>query len=100
MPVGPGVTFLHERTQSGRCGVKNIHLMLRYHFPETIEVGIVGNTFEDDTGSLIGEWSVHDVAVPRHPADVSRTPVDITRSIVEDVLVSDRHLDQIPTSRM
>src|SRR5215813_1704978 len=96
----PGVSFFHQRTQGGRRGIENIDLVFRYYFPETAEVGIVGNTLEHDTGGPVGQRTVNDVTVTSHPADVCRAPVNVTRSVVEDVLVRHGHVDQITASGM
>src|SRR5256885_6428275 len=93
---GPSISFFHERTQSSRRGVENIDLVLRHNFPETTEVGIVGDALEHDTGGPVGQGTVHDIAVTGYPADVSRTPIDITWPIVEDVFVSHGYMDKVP----
>ena len=48
--------------------------------------GVVGRALVHDRGGAVGERPVDDVAVPGHPADVGRAPVDVgVRLEVEDV---------------
>ena len=64
--------------------VKNRDLIFFDDFPESILSRMVRSTFIHHTRSPISQNSVYDVAMPRHPADISRTPVDIIFFKIKD----------------
>src|SRR5438270_4360987 len=69
--------------------------MLVDDLPEPGRVGVVGHALEDQRGRAIGEWSVHDVAVPGDPTDIGGAPIDFALTIVEHVFVRHRSIDEV-----
>ena len=85
----------HQRTDGGRRGVEDVDLMLVDDLPEAAHRRIVRNALEHQGRRAVGERSVDDVGVTRHPADVGGAPVDVALVVVEDVLVRHRRKDEI-----
>ncbi len=84
-----GFARAHQRADGGRRGVEDVDLVLVAHFPEAGRSRIVRHALEHHRGGAVGQRSVDDVAVPGHPADVGRAPVDVAVLIVEHALMGD-----------
>src|SRR5262249_496499 len=94
------VATLHQRADSGWCGVDDVDLVLAAHFPKARGGRIVRDTFEHHRDGTVGKRAVDDVAVAGHPADVSGAPVDVALVIVEYVLVCHRRVNQVAGGRV
>ena len=73
-PVGAP---LHERADGRRRGVEDRDAVALDDRPEAILLRPVGRAFVHHHRRAVGQRSVDDVAVPGHPADVRRAPVDV-----------------------
>jgi hypothetical protein len=100
---------LHERPDGGGSGVQLGHAVALDDVPQPVlRPAVAGAVTELGPGGVrcslvehrrgaVGEGSIDDVAVPRHPADVGGAPVDVlVRTEVEDDLVGERHLGEVP----
>ena len=76
----------HEGTDRRRCGVEDRDAMPFAHIPHAIPVRPVRRAFVQHAGGAIGEWSVHDVGVSRHPADIGGAPEHIVVLEVKHLL--------------
>src|SRR6185503_6326588 len=83
---GPSFAPLDKRTDRSRSSVEHIHAMALDHAPETIWLGPVWRAFVHQNRSAVREWTINDVAVARHPADVGGAPVKILVFEIEDPL--------------
>ena len=92
---------LHERADRGGRGVEDRHAVLLDDLPEPVVSGVVRHAFVHDLGGTVGEWAVHDVAVPGDPADIGRAPEHVVVGVqVEDVLVGVGHVRQVAAGRV
>ena len=94
------VTLAHDRPDGGGSRVDLVDPVLVDHIPESPGVGVGGDTLEHDRGRAGTQRAVDDVGVPGHPADVGRTPVDVTVVVVENVPESGRRVDHVPAGRV
>ena len=74
--------------------------MLFADFPKSTPIGVIGYTFIHHCGRPIRQRAIRDVAVTGYPADVSCAPVDITRSIIEDIVKCGCDIGEVPASGM
>ena len=74
--------------------------MLVANLPESRCVGVIRHALEHQRYCTVRERPVHDVAVSGDPTDVSRTPVNVARVIVEYDLVRQRSVDQVAAGRV
>ena len=75
--LGPLRPPLHERADGGRRGVEDRDAVALDDLPEAVLLRPVRRALVHHDGGTVGERSVDDVAVARHPADVGRAPVDV-----------------------
>ena len=94
------VTLAHESADRRRCRVNNIHLMLVAHLPETGSRRIIRYALEHQSDGTVRQRPVNNVAVPGYPTDVGCAPVNVTRVIVENILMRQRRIDQISAARV
>ena len=87
----------HQRADRGRGGVEDVNLVLVHHLPEAAGVRVGRDAFEHQGDGAVGQWPVDDVGVAGDPAHVSGAPENVAVVIIEDVLVSDRRVQQITT---
>ncbi len=113
MPVGPLRAPLHERPDGGGCGVELGDAVALDDVPQPVLLprrpvalpflgsGRVRRALVHHRRAAVGERAVDDVAVPGHPADVGRAPVDVGLGLqVEHVLVGERHLREVAARRV
>ena len=74
MLVRPLVAPLDEGADRGRGRVEHVHLVAIDDRPEAVGLGIIRSAFVHQAGGAVLQRPVHDVAVPRDPPDVGRTP--------------------------
>ena len=80
---------LHKAANSGRCGVKDVHVVLLNDVPPSSPVWRIRSTFVNHLGSTVRQWSVHNVGVTGDPTDIRGAPVNILTFVqVKNILVS------------
>jgi hypothetical protein len=82
---------LHKRADGGRRSIEDRRAVLLHNRPESVAVGVVGRAFVHDAGRPVRQRSVHQITVPRHPADIGGTPEHILVLEVEHPLGGQRH---------
>ena len=87
----------HEGTNRGRCGVQHRHAVAFADVPEAVALGPVGRPFVHHHRGTVGERTVYDIRMARHPADIGGAPEDVVVAQVEDVLRRRRHLGEVAT---
>ena len=98
---GKVVAPLHERSDRGRRGVEDRHLVLLDDRPEPILARVVGRALVEHRRGAVRERAVDDVRVAGDPADVGGAPVDVGVGLqVEDVLVRVRDLREVAAGRV
>ena len=80
------IARLDERTDRSGSGVKDSHLVVSHDLPEAIPIRLVRRAFIHDLSGSISHRTIDNVAVAGNPAHIRRTPVDIVRLVIEDVL--------------
>ena len=90
------VALSHQRPDRSRRGVEDVDAELVADLPEPAEVRIVRDTLEHHGGGAVGKRRVHDIGVPRDPADVGGAPEDVPVVVVEDVLEGQGRVEQVP----
>ena len=86
---------LDERSDRGRRGVEDRHLVLLDHLPEAARVGVGRDAFENDLGATERERPVGDVGMAGNPADVGGAPEHIVGLQVEGPLRRQRRVQQV-----
>ncbi len=81
------ITQTHQGANGGGRGIKDIDLMLRAYFPKTARVGISGDALKHDGCGAVRQRSIDDIGVTSDPANIRRTPVNVARAIIENILV-------------
>ena len=89
------VAVTHQRPDRGGRGVERVDLVLVDHLPKARDRRVGGDALEHQRDRAVGERAIDDVAVPGHPADVRRAPVDVAVMVVEHVLVGERGVNQV-----
>ena len=90
----------HMRPDGGRRRVEDVGFVALDYRPPAVLVREIGGALVDDAGRSVTERPEHDIAVPRHPADVGRAPVNGVGLDVEDVVVRRRDADQVAAGRV
>ena len=90
----------HQRADRGGGGVELVNFMLFAHGPEPARIGPCRHAFEHQRRRTIGQGTIDDIAVPRHPAHIGRAPEDVAVMVVEGVLMRHRGIDQIAARGM
>ena len=98
--LDPLAAEAHERTDGRRGGVELVHAVLLAHLPEARLVGIRRNALEHQRCRAVGERAVDDIAVPGHPSDIRRAPVDVSVAVIEHVQVGVRGVHQVSPRRV
>ena len=65
------------------------------NLPAAPRVGIGGHPLEHQSGGAVGKRTIDDIGVTGNPADISRTPINVTVLVVENVFVADGRVQQI-----
>ena len=81
--------FVQQPDRSG-CSIELCDLMLLYHTPCTSGIRIGRYTLKHHRSRPCRKRSIDDIGMPGDPADIRRTPVDISLSDIKDPL--HRHL--------
>ena len=63
--------------------------------PESRTVRIGWHTFKHQGYRAIGQWPIDDIAMPRHPANIGSTPIDITIMVIKNILMRHRGVNHI-----
>ena len=71
--------------------------MLINHLPEAAGIRVSWDAFKHGGDGAIGQRAIDDVAVPGDPADIGRTPVAVSIMVVEDILMGERGVHDVPT---
>src|SRR5207237_10749972 len=84
------------------CGgcVDDVVIVLGDDTPETIRTRIGWDTLEEDASRPGHEGTVHNVTMPRHPADISSTPIDIIRLDIKDIFSGGINTHRVATLHM
>ena len=90
----------HEGPDGGGRRVEDRHAIALDDLPEARLVGPVGRALVHHDRRAVGERTVDDVAVARHPADVGGAPVDVFVLHVEDPLGGRVAADQVAGRRV
>jgi hypothetical protein len=78
--------FALDRSECCRRGEESLHLVLRYHPPESARVrGAHRLSFVHDRGSALQQGPIDDVGMTHHPAHVRGGPEDISSIDAVDV---------------
>src|ERR1051325_2094928 len=72
--AGVILALAHKRADRGRRGVEDRHLVLVDDLPEARRIGIIRHALEHQCRRAVRERAIHDIAVPRHPADIGGAP--------------------------
>ncbi len=94
--VHAGLTFGHQGTDGGRCGVQDIDLVLVHHLAHAGRVRVVGYTFKQNGDSAVGKRAVQNVAVTGDPTEVRSTPIDVAIMVIKHVLMGHRGVHHVP----
>ena len=78
----------HEGANGRRGGVDNVDSVFFGDGPEAPAVGKIRRAFVHHGCGSVGQRSVNDVGVARHPPDIRRAPINVVFLYVEDELVS------------
>ena len=73
----PLVAPFHECANGGRGGVENRHTMTLADVPEPIALRPVGRALVHHAGGAVGERTVDEIRMSRHPANIRGAPEDI-----------------------
>src|SRR5262245_43879019 len=92
----PMVAPPNERPDRRWRRIKNVDPVFFDDFPEPIWLRPIRRAFVHDCCRAVGERTIDDIAVACDPADISRAPIDILISNVEDVLCGRVNADQVP----
>ena len=91
----PLLAFSHQRADCSRRGIEDPDVVLVDDLPKPRRVRVIGHPLEHQGRSAIGERPVDDVAVPGHPTDIGGAPVDFAVTVVEDVFMGHRRVDEV-----
>ena len=86
----------HQRPDGGGGSVELRDLMLCANLPEPAGVGEGRHALEHHRRGPIRQRPVDDIAVPRDPADIGRTPEHIAVVVIKGHQMRHRRIDQIP----
>src|SRR5262249_47324774 len=92
----PFLALTHQGAQGGWCGVEDPNIVLVDDLPEAGWVRVVRDPREEEGCGAVGERAIDDVAVSGYPADIGGAPVDLAVTVIEDVLMGHRGVDEIP----
>lgn len=95
-----GSAIPHQGTDGGGCCVELSDLVSLNAVPVAALVGVRRDALEHEGGCAVGERSVDDVRMSRDPSDVRHAPKDVSRVVVEHVLVSQRRHQQVSSLRV
>ena len=96
MPFRMVVAPAHKRPNRRGRRVEHRDPVLLHDLPEAVLGRVVGRAFVHHASDAVGQDSVDDVAVPRHPTDVGRAPVDVVILEVEYQPRCVRRVDHVP----
>src|SRR3546814_12585285 len=82
------------------CSSDLLDIVLVADLPEAAGVGVVRYALEKNRRGAVGQRPVADVALSGDPADIGGAPVDLTGSVVEDVLMRHRHEHHVAAGRV
>ena len=91
---------LHKRANRGRRGIEDRRLVALDDLPKPILFREVGRAFVEDARRAERERTVDDIRVPRHPADIGRTPENVAFFKIEDEARRRCHAREIARGRM
>ena len=94
---GPFVAQTHQGPDGCWCRIENCNAELIANMPETTGVRVGGNSLEHQRCAAVCKRAINNVAVPRYPADIGGTPVNIIVVNIEDDFMSKRGVQQIST---
>ncbi|MBA7543548.1 hypothetical protein ES705_35879 [subsurface metagenome] len=77
MLIGPFVPLPHYGAESSRGGIEDIDLILFHYVPESVRVGVGGDSFKHHSGSAKGQWPIDNIAVASDPAYIGGAPEGI-----------------------
>ena len=95
-----GCRLAHQRAQSGRRGIEDVHPVLLDDRPPAGSVRPVRDALEHDARGAVQERSVNLVAVRGHPAHIGGGPEHIALVPIEDRSPGRANLDEIATGRV
>ena len=85
MFLHPLITPADESADRGRRGVENVDPVLLDDSPEAVRFRPIWRPFIHERGRAVGERTINNIAMPRHPADVSRAPKNVFVANIEHV---------------
>src|ERR1051326_5463276 len=89
-----------ECANRGWCGVESIDSMAFDDVPEPIRLRPVRRAFIHQRGRAVRQWAINNIAVPGHPTDVRRAPINVLILEIENPLRRQMSLQEIAASRV